>query len=650
MLIENSESGGRWRELLAVGVVAGDLSPDTIARCAGVSRLEVIEALTWARAFGALDDDGHIHPDEAVRLVADLPIDVASRVHAELARHLFAEGRESLDTALTHVRKVTADDHTTRAVEMCDQTGEISLSLGDYTAARRLFETADEIDLAGEDRRRGRRLLAMADAMDGEGDVMGGRRLLERAAVLAERCGDVELMVEATVRHTLPTDWYAGDHHSLVMLQRAERMDLSPEQSVRVTAARSLAEARIPVLPHEGQQLAWITRPEVARPLAEQALAESVGMSPESRAMALLAWRSNHRSPQYLARRREVTAELLAVAEQLRRPALQVDAAVFMAVDALESGDRGGFDKALGMARWVADRDGNPRLAWRVNTLAAGSAHLDGKVSEADTLAATGEEIGQSINTPGWFAAKMFFWAQSAISSDDPDQMRPLMLDEAHVGMTNPLALSGVAYCFARNGDSATAERYARTALRHLDFESSPLLLLTRVAAVALIIDEIELRHEVLELLTPWAEHVSVDANGWWCDGPVSLWMGMLHASLGDTVAAGTLLDAARPMVRALNDVRSHRRMRALMAMLPTATSPTNPHGLTDREVEVLRLVAAGLTNQAIADRLAFSVSTVRNDTTSIYRTLNVTGRTDAVAKAIALGLVDAPSPASHRS
>jgi LuxR family maltose regulon positive regulatory protein len=60
---------------------------------------------------------------------------------------------------------------------------------------------------------------------------------------------------------------------------------------------------------------------------------------------------------------------------------------------------------------------------------------------------------------------------------------------------------------------------------------------------------------------------------------------------------------------------------------------------LSERELEVLRLVAAGLTNQAIADRLFIAVSTVKSHTNSIYGKLGVRNRTQAVAQAQALGL-----------
>ena len=61
---------------------------------------------------------------------------------------------------------------------------------------------------------------------------------------------------------------------------------------------------------------------------------------------------------------------------------------------------------------------------------------------------------------------------------------------------------------------------------------------------------------------------------------------------------------------------------------------------LSERELEVLRLVADGLTNQAIANRLFIAVSTVKSHTNSIYGKLGVRNRTQAIAQARALGLL----------
>jgi LuxR family maltose regulon positive regulatory protein len=61
---------------------------------------------------------------------------------------------------------------------------------------------------------------------------------------------------------------------------------------------------------------------------------------------------------------------------------------------------------------------------------------------------------------------------------------------------------------------------------------------------------------------------------------------------------------------------------------------------LSDRELEVLALIAQGLTNSQIADRLYLSLHTVKAHTRNIYSKLDVHTRTQAVAHARDLGLI----------
>jgi DNA-binding CsgD family transcriptional regulator len=63
--------------------------------------------------------------------------------------------------------------------------------------------------------------------------------------------------------------------------------------------------------------------------------------------------------------------------------------------------------------------------------------------------------------------------------------------------------------------------------------------------------------------------------------------------------------------------------------------------GLTARESEVLRLIAAGCTSQEIADRLVVSIHTVERHITHVYQKLGVRGRAEAIAFAFTQGLAD---------
>jgi LuxR family maltose regulon positive regulatory protein len=61
---------------------------------------------------------------------------------------------------------------------------------------------------------------------------------------------------------------------------------------------------------------------------------------------------------------------------------------------------------------------------------------------------------------------------------------------------------------------------------------------------------------------------------------------------------------------------------------------------LSDRELEVLALIAAGLSNREISQELYIAVGTVKRHTNHIYGKLGVHSRTQAVARSRELGLL----------
>ena len=72
----------------------------------------------------------------------------------------------------------------------------------------------------------------------------------------------------------------------------------------------------------------------------------------------------------------------------------------------------------------------------------------------------------------------------------------------------------------------------------------------------------------------------------------------------------------------------------------PTKSPVISPAGLTAREVEVLRLVARGLTDAQVAEQLVISSRTVNWHLTSIYSKLQVSSRSAATRYAIEHRLV----------
>ncbi|MGH2588701.1 MAG: LuxR C-terminal-related transcriptional regulator, partial [Dehalococcoidia bacterium] len=106
--------------------------------------------------------------------------------------------------------------------------------------------------------------------------------------------------------------------------------------------------------------------------------------------------------------------------------------------------------------------------------------------------------------------------------------------------------------------------------------------------------------------------------------------LGLAYRALHDHDTAAMELDAARWVFRQLGALPDVLRVESLTR----TTAPRAAGGLTAREVEVLRLVAAGKSNRAIAADLFLSERTVDRHVSNIFTKLGVSARAAATAYA----------------
>jgi DNA-binding NarL/FixJ family response regulator len=98
-----------------------------------------------------------------------------------------------------------------------------------------------------------------------------------------------------------------------------------------------------------------------------------------------------------------------------------------------------------------------------------------------------------------------------------------------------------------------------------------------------------------------------------------------------EVVAEFPTLAAAR-----LSDIEAE----ATVVAAPRQRETQLPEPLTPREIQVLELLAEGLPNKAIARRLGISDQTIKFHVASISGKLGARNRTDAVRRAVRLGLI----------
>ena len=131
----------------------------------------------------------------------------------------------------------------------------------------------------------------------------------------------------------------------------------------------------------------------------------------------------------------------------------------------------------------------------------------------------------------------------------------------------------------------------------------------------------------------PWLAHTLHDYAA----------MYLARRQRGDLPRARKLLEQALAIYDRLDMGRFAGEVRARLSApdlaVASVSAPAYPDRLSEREVEVLRLIAAGKSNQEIADALVISLNTVLHHVSHILDKTGAANRTEAAAYAARRGL-----------
>jgi LuxR family maltose regulon positive regulatory protein len=254
--------------------------------------------------------------------------------------------------------------------------------------------------------------------------------------------------------------------------------------------------------------------------------------------------------------------------------------------------------------------------------------------------------------------------------------------------MGRPYLLSQVAaleaYLALRSGELAVALRWALTGSRGPMYSSSdriPLIhaqvLMAEGSSNSLyeatqILHDLSYHHETQRAWIFWLETIVPLALAWVKLGSMEAALLALGRAVRLAAPNGLVdpfVEQGKPMEDLLRELEKQAEYTQLVQLLlaafpadkvaPPTTVPTPisipvsvsiealPEPLTEREIDVLVLLAGRLSNKEIAQKLIVSVHTVRNHTANIFGKLQVDNRLQAVARARSIGLLPQESQQS---
>jgi DNA-binding CsgD family transcriptional regulator/tetratricopeptide (TPR) repeat protein len=528
------------------------------------------------------------------------------------------------------------------------------------------------------DARRAELLQALGEALHRAGDTPAARDAFQRAAVLARRLGAADRLARAALGYGALISPGIVDTTLIALLEEAQ-VALEGRENLAALQARVMARLAV--------ELYWTPQVERRTRLSDAAigLARSSG-DRSTLGYTLYARRYATGGPANLEERLRLTEEIMRLATETGNRDLALEHYSRRIPDLIELGDVAAADIAIEACATQAEAIRQPLYRWYAAVFRTMRALMDGRFAEAERLTDAAFELGRRAgsNTAGvYFAAQRYvlhheFRDDETIAADiadlyarypnmpllrcmipclslDAAQLRHAAaefdaimrdgLDAIPVDALWLAAMASLSEVGAALGDSAAAaliyERLVPYAERTI-IGGVPITYGSAARYLGLLCHTMSrwteaeaffreaLRRNAAAGARPQLAHTQLDLAA------------MLIARGGgaDRTDADELLSACGATAAELGMTRLAGRTAELLlsidakpAARPGAGILTG--GLSGREVDVLRLIAAGRTNQEIADRLVISLNTVLRHVSNIFAKTNTTNRTEAAAWAI---------------
>jgi DNA-binding CsgD family transcriptional regulator len=691
-----SRLSDRCRWALEVAAVLGrDFQLRALQSASGLDPAELLELLEEAeaaRVVGAVSGGGlgrwrFAHALVREVLYEGLPAARRIRLHGRVGEALeavyAADPGPHLAELAHHFVAAAPGGQVARAVRAATLAGRRALDMLAWEQAADLFEQAlAALDLAerSDQRQRCELLLSIGEARMAASEVPAARAAYQQAGELARQVGSPEVLARAGLG--LGLEFTAGIVNEI-------EVGLLEEALVALGEGDSPLRAR--VLAQLARALLFTVQADRRLALSQEAVGLARRLGDPATLAAVLFDRHmtiwGVEQPEAAAERLAAATEVVGLAERIGDRAMMLRGRGLRRTDLLELGDLAGFDADLAAAEQTAEELRQLHYRWQLPLARATRALLAGRFAEAEEQAAQGLAIGRragdqavEIFHPGVVMALRFMAGRLG-------EMVELLRDLAARFPAMAVNRTCLAAALAEAGRTDEAreeiEWLAAEDLAALPRDPTRIFTLAALALTCHHLGDTERGAKVRELLEPYADRILATTSvGALALGPASYFLGLLDLTLGHpeqavrrfehaAAFAGRL--QARPMVAMCFEGKARallaldrpgdrqqaaallgevvataqelgidglgERASAVLKELAAPAAPAWPAGLTGREVEVLRLIAAGCSNRAIAEALFISPNTVLHHVSNIFAKTGVANRAEAAAYATRHGL-----------
>jgi DNA-binding CsgD family transcriptional regulator len=518
-------------------------------------------------------------------------------------------------------------------------------------------------------------LIALGEAQRQAGAYPQAMDTFQRAADIAHTLGLAEALAHAALGFE-ETTWRPGlPGDAAARLLESALAALGEEDStLKARVLGSLAKALVFTGAFEEATVIEKQAVEMARRLGDPA---TLAATLEARFF------SSRWQPEHIATRLASAAELVGLSEKTGNREMALRAYNWRLFDLIELGDMQAVDRELVVLTRLVEELRQPFYLYIHVTFQAMRATFLGHFEEGERLAQQALAIGQRLrgqDALGLFGVQMFTLRRE---QGHLQELAPVVRRFVQVSPEISTWRPGLALIYSELG----LEQEARTEFEHLathDFVDIPrdarwVACLVYLSEVCAFLGDARRAAVLYQCLLAHDGYTLVVGPTAVCYGAAAYYLGLLavtmcrweeaqghfaaalamNARMGakpalahaqyayakmllaraqpdDHAPAMSLLDAALAISLELGMHTLEERVVALRARVrsQSRTLPPYPCGLTQREVEVLRLIAIGKSNRDIANALFVSPNTVANHVRSILTKTNTANRTEAAAYA----------------